>query len=497
MFKSIPASQIVSVNPAILSAGGNALSLNGVFISKNKNLPTAQAVEFPNASAVGDYFGLDSDEYKAAQIYFMGFNNSSIKPSNMIFMAYSETAEGVFLLGASLKGMKLTALKKISGNLTISIDGTTANETSIDLSGATSFSDAAQSIKNALITTISDINVEFDTQLQAFKISSGKTGATSEISFATGDAADALGLSEKAGAIISLGSDASTPTSVMEAVTKSTLNWGTFTTIFEPSIEDKLAFAQWSNAQNNRFMYVPWGFEAAATQNGNISCFGAQLKEAKYSGVCCPIYGGLDKAAFICGTTAAINFSERRGRITFAFKGQSGLKADVTDATIAKNLEGNGYNYYGAWATANDRFLFLYPGKMSGDWDYMDTYVNQIYLNSQLQLALINMLLINKAVPYNAEGIAMHRAACSDPINEALNFGSIQIGVTLSEQQKNAINNATGIDAAALVTAQGYALYIGEATAQARAMRSTYPMKLYYADGGSVHSINLSSVAVQ
>lgn len=497
MFKSIPASHIVSVNPAILSAGGSALSLNAVFISKNANLPTNKAVEFSTSDAVGEYFGLASDEYKAAQIYFSGYDNSTLKPSNLIFMAYNESAEGAFLLGASLRGMKLTALKKVNGTLTISVDGNSANSVSIDLSGATSFSDAANTIKQELATSITNITVEFDPQLQAFKVISPKTGAVSEVSFATGTVADVLGLSEKAGAVISSGSDASTPVSVMQAIVQSTLNWGTFTTIFEPSVEDKLAFAEWSNGQNNRFMYVPWGIEAAATQSGNTTCFGALLKEAKYSGVCCPIYGGLDKAAFICGTTASIDFTERRGRITFAFKSQSGLKADVTDQTIADNLQKNGYNYYGAWATANDRFLFLYPGAMSGDWDWMDTFINQIYLNSQLQLSLINMLVTNKSVPYNAVGKALQRAACTDPINEALNFGSIEIGIQLSELQKTTINNQVGYDAAALIHAQGYALHIGDATAQVRANRGSFPLKLWYADGGSVHAINLASIAVQ
>lgn len=495
MFKSIPASHIVSVNPAILSAGGSALSLNAVFISKNANLPTNKAVEFSTADAVGEYFGLASDEYKAAQIYFSGYDNSTLKPSNLIFMAYNESAEGAFLLGASLGAMKLSALKKINGTLSIVIDGKTVDSAAINLSEVTSFSDAATVIATAITST--GASVVFEPQLQAFKITSKTTGSLSEMNFATGTVADVLGLSENSGATISEGSDASTPVSVMQAVVQSTLNWGTFTTIFEPSVEDKLAFAEWSNGQNNRFMYVPWGIEAAATQSGNTTCFGALLKEAKYSGVCCPIYGGLDKAAFICGTTASIDFTERRGRITFAFKSQSGLKADVTDQTIADNLQKNGYNYYGAWATANDRFLFLYPGAMSGDWDWMDTFINQIYLNSQLQLSLINMLVTNKSVPYNAVGKALQRAACTDPINEALNFGSIEIGIQLSELQKTTINNQVGYDAAALIHAQGYALHIGDATAQVRANRGSFPLKLWYADGGSVHAINLASIAVQ
>lgn len=495
MFKSIPASNIVSVNPAVLSGGGSALSLNAVFISKNSNLPSGRAVEFSSADSVGEYFGISSDEYKAAQVYFSGYDNSTIKPGTLYFIAYNESTEGAFLLGSSLSSMKLSALKKITGKLDMTVNGSSIS-VDIDLSAVTSFSEAAQKIMEALPSS-SVSAVEFDATLQAFKITSVNNGAESEISYATGSVAESLGLTESAGATISSGSAASTPASVMKSVTDSTLNWATFTTIFEPEVESKLAFAEWSNAQNNRFMYVPWGIEKAAEQSGNTTCFGAQLKAAKYSGVCCPIYGGLEKAAFVCGTAASIDFTERQGRITFAFKSQSGLSADVTDETVAENLKNNGYNFYGAWATANDRFLFLMPGAMSGDWDWMDTYVNQIYLNSQLQLALINMLVTNKSVPYNATGVALQRAACADPIDAAVNFGSMQTGVELSEMQKATINNAAGYDAAALINAQGYALYIGSATAQIRANRGSFPMKLWYADGGSVHAINLSSISVQ
>ena len=46
MFQSIPASKIVSVNPAVLSSGGSPLSMNAVFLSKNENLPTGRHTAF-------------------------------------------------------------------------------------------------------------------------------------------------------------------------------------------------------------------------------------------------------------------------------------------------------------------------------------------------------------------------------------------------------------------------------------------------------------------
>ena len=112
-------------------------------------------------------------------------------------------------------------------------------------------------------------------------------------------------------------------------------------------------------------------------------------------------------------------------------------------------------------------------------------------------LALMTLLTSAKSVPYNALGIALQRAACQDPINEALNFGSIRAGVVLSEQQKAIINSACGFDAASQVESNGYYLLIQQASAQTRANRASMPMSFWYTDGGSVHSIVLESINVQ
>ena len=213
MFQSIPASQIVSINPAVLSSGGSPLSMNAVFLSKNTNLITGEAKEFVTANSVGEYFGLTSPEYEAAVVYFSGFDNSTIKPGSVYFCAYNEAEEAAFLLGASVKALSLESLKSVSGTLTVNVDGVAKTVSDLSLSEVTSFSDAASKIESAL----SGIKLVFDSQLQAFRIESKTAGAGSSIAHATGTTADALGLSKKAGATISKGSPADTPVSLLHA----------------------------------------------------------------------------------------------------------------------------------------------------------------------------------------------------------------------------------------------------------------------------------------
>ena len=78
-----------------------------------------------------------------------------------------------------------------------------------------------------------------------------------------------------------------------------------------------------------------------------------------------------------------------------------------------------------------------------------------------------------------------------------LNFGGIQSGISLSEAQKTQINYEAGFDAARQIQSTGYCLLIQDATAQVRGQRGSLPIKLWYTDGGSVQTVNMSSINVQ
>lgn len=493
MANSIPASQLVSVQPGVVGTGGSPLSLNAVLLTNDTSIPIGTVQPFASALAVSNWFGASSTEATLANVYFSGFDNSNIKPGNLFLAQYPVTSVAAYLRGGSLASMTLTELKALSGTIIVTVDGTVKTSSSINLSAATSFSNAATIIAAAFT---SGPNVTYDSLRSAFVITSTTTGASSTMSIATGTLAAGLNLTTATGAVLSQGAIAAVQSTFMNNVANVTQNWATFMTTFEPLIADKLLFAAWANAQNQRYAYVCWDSDVTATQSGNTTSFGPQVIAANYTGVI-PVYPAVDKAAFICGAVASIDFSQRNGRITFAYKGQSGLSADVTDVTTATNLIANGYNFYGAYATANQNFTFLQPGSTPGIWKWIDAYINQIYLNSQFQLALLSLLSASKSVPYNNEGYAMIRAACMDPINQAVNFGSIRSGVPLSASQAAQVNSAAGVQIDNTLTQVGWYLQILPATAQVRGLRGTPPMSFWYTDGGSVQKINLASIDVQ
>lgn len=489
MLPSIPASDIVNILPAALGTGGNSLSLNTAVFTTATKFPVK---EYFDAASVGDDFGVTSNAYNWAVNYFNGFTGSTIKPSSLFIAQYNEADKSALLVGRSLRSVTLEEIKAINGTLSITIDGVLKSG-SVDLSTATSFSNAAE-----LISTALTVLAEFDTQLQAFTIESVALGAAASISFATGTAADALGLSQNGGATVNNATVTDTATTAMNRVTEYTLNFAVVSHLNEAAFDTdwQKLIAQWVTQQNHRYWLIAYAEEPTALIANNDVCFGAWVTANNIADIT-PVYGKQEHGAFLCGSIASIDFTETNGRVTMDFRNQSGITASVTSLADAKALESNGYAYYGAWATANDRFQFLRNSIVSGEFAWADTYAFQLWMNAQFQLNGIVGLQQYKALPYNSTGKAKYRTMFQDTINQGIAFGGIVAGVALSEQQKAVIISETGSQEAPMqIMTQGWFMYVGDATAQVRGQRGPFPAKFYYADGGSVQSINMTSTAV-
>ncbi len=501
---TIPASQIVSVTPSVVSAGGTALDLIELMLTTNYRVPIGSVMSFPTAASVSSYFGPASNEAAAAAVYFSGFSGATKQPGAVLMAQYPTAPVGAYLQGGNLSALTLTALQALSGSLDVTIDGTVHTAASIVLSSATSFSSAATLIQTGLALTGSQ-TVTYDSVSSAFVINSGTTGTTSTITFATGTLAASLALTQATGAVLSQGAIAAVPASFMAGIIAQTQNWATFQTLFDPDNgsgnTQKQLFAAWVNSTNNRYAYLAADTDITPTEStAATTSLGYILQSTKSSGTA-PIYEPagqtLHLAAFLGGQIASIDFNATNGRTTSAFRSQSGLSPSVTNATAAANLIANGYNFYGAYATANQGFDFFYPGSISGAYDWIDSYINQIWLNNQCQLALMTMLTQYKSIPYNPVGYGYIRAALADPISAALNFGAIRSNVPLSASQASEVNALAGMAIDGVLSTVGWYLVIQPATAQVRAARQSPTVILIYQDGQSVQSVNLSSVLVQ
>lgn len=496
---AISASQIVQVLPRILTGTGNDLVFNGMVLDDNVLLPAATPLSFSSADSVAEYFGTNSDEYKFAAVYFGGYNNSQIKPSLLYFYRLTPEGAAPYVRGETLSpAAALAAIKAVNaGDITISLSGTEYTATGIDFSDVTSLSDAASVLQTALTTKNADVTVGYNSVNDAFTITSTAVGEQESITVPTGTAAVALGFNEET-ATVSAGEDATDVVGSMTALTRQFQNFVTFTTLAEPEDTDALALASWVSAQANAgtmYLYVCWDSSKANLDATNTTVIAEQIKALNATGT--PVvYPSYKTAAFVMGTAASIAWDQTNGTITFAFKAQSGLAADVTDTQHSVALLGHGVNFIGNYATRNDNFIFFYNGQMFGEWAWIDTYLNACYLCNKLQVQLMAMFTSNRRIPYTSAGYAIIRANCRDVIEAAINNGVINIGVSLSNAQKSQLTSELGGDFSDEIYNTGYYLQILDATAQARQQRVSPPCNLVYTYGGAVQRLTVPAIAV-
>jgi hypothetical protein len=506
---SIPAKKLVEIIPGVIGAGGAALALSGLILTAATANPIGTIAQFSDAIAVSDFYGPTSDEASLAAVYFAGFDNSTQKPANLLFAQYPTAPVAAYLRSASLASMTLAQLQAITpGVMTVTVDGALKTSASINLSGATSFSNAATIITTAF--TAGPV-FTFDAQLHAFKAVSGTTGAASTITYGAGAIAIALSLTAATGAVLSQGAIAAVPSGFMNALIGKALNWAAFMTVFEPLTADKLLFATWTSQQQDRFGYACWDTDVTGSQQDNTTAFGPQVAALQLSG---SIAFNADPAqaaalgvtmaslvrplaAFALGYMASIDFARTNGRTTFAYRSQGGLVAGVADSTIADTLIENGYNFYGDYATSQQAFRFIQNGQISGRFEWLDSFANEIKLNADFQQTLMDFLAASGSVPYNSQGYASIETVLQTPINSALNFGSIRAGVSLTGAQVVAVNSAAGTPIDGVLSTRGWYLQIKDPGGAARAARETPVMTFWYCDGGSIQKMKLASLLVQ
>lgn len=505
--KSIPASDIVQILPGVVGTGGNPLALNALFITKSQPESMLGVKAFGSADLVGEVFGIDSKEYESAQVYFKGFENCTVLPDTLYIASMSSNAQAAKLVGSKVPNRTQGEFMPLPTGFVISIDGKQISaevdaKSALGFSGsesqpfdsgafynASSYSALAELVTAALNGSGT---CKYDTGAKTFIIEGKTKGAVGNISTAEGGLAEFMCLTESAGAQTNDGINADTVEDLLPRITKETTNFVSIMTLGF-NAEEMIKISRWVSLQKDRYLHVLYQQD---NSNGELETLSNAIKESDMGGTFL-MYGDHTHAAFICGYPACLNFDELNGRTNLAFRKQEGLKPTVTDKALADELLALGFNFYGAYGTANDRFIFVNPGSISGKFKWMDSYVIQVFFNSQLQLALMTMLTTFKSIPYNDAGRAMHRAAIQDPVNQMLNFGGIQAGIELSEQQKTQINSEAGFDAATQLNVTGWCLKIEKTSAQTRGLRKSMPLKLWYADGGSVQSVNLPSINVQ
>lgn len=529
---SIPASDLVSVTPRVLAGEGEELAFSGLFLTTDALMPVDTVLRFFNASAVAEFFGYNSDAYRAASVYFNGFDNSQTKPSCLLFFRHLKEDAAAFVRGlpSEDEGKMLANLKTVNnGQLVVNLGPAPLSLTGLDFTSCNSLSSCAEVVADAIHSAgaretnplWTNARVEYSSLSQAFSVFAGTVGSEIAVAPFEGNVADLMGLSLSTNATTSAGGLKRTYAETMDQVMTNTANFVSFSTVEEiTSLADAQSLAGWCNTNattGNQFLYVFFSTDVTLTATASAASSSSvgqgrvdsaravnsgagmaiieDFTEKNYEGVAAA-YGDVRIAAFVMGCAASIAWDQPNSTITLAFKSQTSLEANVVDKQTAAKLEDLKVNFMGDYASRSDQLNIFYPGCMFGQFAWIDTYLNSVWLTNQLQAAILSGFKNSLRVPHTDEGYSQIRAWVQTPIQAASRNGIIETGIVLSDTQIQALTTEAGFDISESLARSGYYFQIDAATAQQRNNRESPPCRFWYTSGGAVHRLSLPATAI-
>lgn len=494
---SINANRLVNILPRVIGAGATGLETIGNVLTKNSLIPTGQmAIRFASATAVAEYFGATSDEYKFAAQYFTGFNNQQKGISALVISRRIDVAAAAFVKGGEVTATLAQFKAVTAGAFKIIVGGTEKAVSGVDLSACTSLSDVA----TAVATAITGVTGAYSSITGGFIFTTTATGATASISVASApasgtDLSEMLALTTDAGAVVSAGSDALSAAENMNAIAGVTRNWVGLTTLYQADATEIEGLSAWVD-QDDDYCFVAWSTDPnvcdPATFSSTVFAGLPEMYNCTFM-----LYGDQQDAAFILAIGAAIDWERVQGMVTWFGKTTSGLSPRVVSDQVSENLDQLRVTYIGSYAARNSTFWLVNRGCLTSTlYNFIDVLYGMIWLKSAIQTSILSGLTSVNRAPYTPYGYAQVKAWIQDPITTALRSGVIDTGLALSDSQKTQILTEVGEDISNDLYAKGYWYRIDDPSATVRTERDSPTIYIYYTYAGAIQKISAPLTAV-
>lgn len=470
--------------------------LIGRFFVSDILIPTDTVIEFSGGAvaalkSVEDYFGITSEEYSIASDYFSFISKKGTQPSKISFANASTSEIRTALFGK--RGVSLSDLRSITnGTLTIKFNGTTYDITGINLSAATSLTEAAplvlagSSVDDLLQLTYSSY---FDRFILSTKDQDSQTIADVELS-TSGEVSDILGLTN---GIYQPGLSASrTITEVLTKTTEISNNFLTFSFWGGISSANMTEVAQWVNAQNVRYMFC-----ANAITTDEAQAMASYVKD--YSGVALS-YDPEDRVQILpMSAFAAIDYTRPNAAINMMYQQHPSMTAAVSTDSESNTLDAIRVNYYGRTQQAGQWIDFYQKGVLMGEISDMGVFVNEAWLKDAISASILNLRLALDTLPATSTGEGLVKAQISNVISVALTNGVIVPGKTLSSTQKAYIGQVSG-DSEAWLAVQTAGYWLGTEIVREVDQSGTESYKVHYtliyAKGDAINFVDGTDILI-
>jgi hypothetical protein len=430
---------------------GNVVStreLIGRLFTDNALLPPQSTpLEFTTAAAVGDYFGLSSEEYLRSVFYFSWISKSITRPKKISFARWVSTAVAPRIYG-NVQTQSLTAWQMITaGSFGLTIGGVVNTFTALDFSAATSLSDVAAVLQTAIRTKTGSqwtaATVVYNSTRGSFDFVGGSAVAA-VISVQEGASgthiAATIGWLSGATLILANGSGVETLTATLDQSDASSTNFGSFLFIPTLSIEQKTEVATWTDGKNVKYQYM------VAVLLANYSTYYDALSDFSGVGITISETSGEYPEQAPMMVLAATNYDAQNSVQNYEFQQFPGLTPSVTSTSVSDALDAKRINYYGQTQTAGQFLNFYQRGVLMGGATApidMNTFANEQWLKDAANTAFINLLLAVSKVSANNQGRGQLLITLQNVINAALRNGTISVNKVLSVTQKLYISEIT------------------------------------------------------
>lgn len=488
---SLPISDVVDVDIVVSAAAPSAPTFDmGRLLGKASVLPYWDRVrEYAGLAEVVVDFASNTEEYKAAEIYFADSVQRPVPEKLQIGRMFSSAQAAVILSGAVSDDVDdYTGIT--NGGFDITINGTLRQISAINCGSATTMANVATAIQTRLQAALASTTCTWNATLSKFVITSPTTGTGSTIgSFASAptggssptDESSTFGLTNADGARITQGCAAEDVTAAWTAsaiVNPSHYGMALTSAFSAQENKDSMAYAQ---SNKKHFFFVEGSGNVLSTgDTSNLGYYGNANSYRRSHGDSHAIEPYMHMSAMALYLTQ--DFDQPNGAITGKFKELPGISTSSLTTAQANAVKGYNLNIY----VDRGGFSMLEEG-VNCEGTFTDEVIGLDWIEAQLQTEVFTVLATARTkVPQTDEGVQKLVQACQRACQRAVNAGLLAPG-KWNGDAVGAIESGDFLPAGFYV----YAQPVSEQTTSSREAREAPAITIIACGAGAIHSANI------
>lgn len=435
--------------------------LNTIIIEKyDTNFPNKKFTQISNLQQAQEIFGFNSNVANFASVYFGFLSKSATKCDYLFIYNWSQDDTPAILKGG--KAPALSVIQTLNGGFDITLGATTAT-ISVDLTGATDYSNAATLLQTAINSAegqdsnanFTNAKVTYNALTGGFIVKGGIAGQGETIGYISAptdqeppkvDISRSLGLTLAEGASILEGDKgATTLAEALNEISNNNGNYYLITPNFEfDDVENDLAdFGEFLNSSNDRFAGVySWS-------NPNLEVLDSKATEA-YEG-----FNGLIidnkkqeyQNALLSAIISAMDLTKSGGNYNIAFNDATTFQVNaLSDRMAYEGMIANKANAPCKFGIlGQDDSIYMDGTILGSKTSSINVYVCNSFLKFQQQIQLFNMFKAQKLIGVRgSQSQAIVYSYLDSVFQSAVNANIIAQGVELTTTEEQSVIGTFG-----------------------------------------------------